>query len=180
MYKEVLQWLLPLARRGGWEATLYRQLPVLAWPEAVGERLASLAKPLYVEGRTLHLQVANHVVATELRLVEQKLLERLSQALPSSRIRRLRFHVRPEPPTPPPPSPPTPEEEDWQAAEQAVPNDLPETLWARLVRLAAWARARERAILAAGGRRCPRCGIAHLGEGELCSLCALVEGEPEG
>lgn len=181
MNKDLLQWLLPLARQGGWDALLQRQLPVLAWREAVGEKLATLAKPIYVEGRTLHLQVASHVVAAELRLVERKLLERLSQALPSSRIRRLRFHIWPEPPAPTPPSPPpSPGQEDWEAAQEEVPKELPAKLREHLVGIVARSLARERAILAAGGRRCPRCGIAHLGEEALCAVCALlVEGEGE-
>jgi len=136
-----------------------------------------LARPLYVEGRTLHIAVASHVAAMELRLLEGKLLARLSQLVPESPVKTLRFHVLPQPAPPRRPEVEEPTAEDWEAAEEEIPADLPRELRVRLVRIAAWARARDRTILRAGGRRCPGCGVAHLGPGELCPSCSLVSGE---
>jgi len=177
MDKSQKQWLEALAKQWGLSAEVARQAPVFAWREAVGEELAKLARPLYVEGRTLHLAVGSHVAAAELRLLTGKLLARLKEVLPESQVKQLRFRVVPEP------SPARelrleePEPADWEAAEADIPRDLPRGLRERLVRIAAWARARDRALLAAGGRRCPRCGVAHGGPGELCPVCSLVAGE---
>ena len=154
-----------------------RQAPVFAWSGVVGEELSKLARPLYVEGRTLHIAVASHVAAMELRLLEGKLLARLSQLVPESPVKTLRFHVLPQPAPPRRPEVEEPTAEDWEAAEEEIPADLPRELRVRLVRIAAWARARDRTILRAGGRRCPGCGVAHLGPGELCPSCSLVSGE---
>jgi len=177
MDKDIRQWLVPLARRWGLEGAMEQQAPVFAWASAVGEELSKLARPLYVEGHTLHIAVVSHVAAMELRLLEGKLLARLSQIVSESPIRRLRFHVLPQPAPPRRPQVEEPTAEDWEAAEAEIPTDLPRELRERLVRIAAWARARDRTILRAGGHRCPGCGVAHLGPGELCSLCSLVPGE---
>lgn len=177
MDKELQQWLQALARRWGLEGELAQQAPLFSWQEAVGPELAKLARPLYVEGRTLHLAVASYTAATELRLLEGKLLARLGEVLSGLRIERLKFHVLPSPTPARKEKPQEPSPEDWRAAEGDIPEGLPEELRRKLVRIAAWARARERAVLAAGGRRCPRCGVAHPGPEELCRLCALVPEE---
>ena len=177
MDKDIRQWLAPLARRWGLEETMERQAPVFVWSGVVGEELSKLARPLYVEGHTLHIAVASHVAAMELRLLEGKLLARLSQLVPESPVKTLRFHVLPQPAPPRRPEVEEPTAEDWEAAEEEIPADLPRELRVRLVRIAAWARARDRTILRAGGRRCPGCGVAHLGPGELCPSCSLVSGE---
>lgn len=178
MDKELQQWLQSLARRWGLEGELAQQAPLFLWRDAVGPGLAKLARPLYVEGRTLHLAVASYVAATELRLLEGKLLARLGEAQPGLRIERLKFHVLPSPVPARRMEVQEPSPEDWRAAEGDIPRGLPGELRRKLVRIAAWARARERAVLAAGGKRCPRCGVAHPGPEEVCRICALTrEGE---
>jgi len=180
MDKKLQQWLQALAQRWGLEGELARQAPLFSWREAVGPGLARLARPLYVEGHTLHLAVASYAAATELHLLEGKLLARLGEVLPGLRIERLKFHVLPPPTRARKVKPQEPSPEDWHAAEGDIPEGLPEGLRRKLVRIAAWVRARERAVLAAGGRRCPRCGVAHPGPEELCRLCALTSEEEEG
>jgi len=171
-------WLGTLVQKWGLEADLKRQRAVFAWERAVGE-LARLAKPLYVAGKTLHLAVPSHVAASELRLLEGKLIARLSEVAPESGVKKLRFHVVPQPVVPRRPAPEEPTKEDWEAAERDITKSIPNGLRTRLVRIAAWARARDRAVLAAGGRRCPRCGVAHLSKTDLCPICSLVEGREE-
>lgn len=179
MYKDIKQWLAALAARWGMEEELERQTPVFAWMDAVGEHLAKLARPLYVEGDTLHLAVASGVVATELRLLSGKLLARLREVAPESRIFRLRFHIlAPDSPAERPLKV-EPTSEEWRQAEGEISRDLPPQLREKLISIAAWALARDRALLSAGGKRCPRCGVVHQGPGDLCPVCALVAGEDE-
>ena len=179
MDKSQKQWLEALARRWGLSAEVTRQAPVFAWKGAVGEELAKLARPLYVEGHTLHLAVGNHVAAAELRLLSRQLLARLKQVVPDSPVERLKFKVIPESPPPREVRVEEPAPTDWEEAETDVPRGLPPELRERLIKIAAWARARDRALLAAGGRRCPRCGVVYRGASELCPVCSLVAGEGE-
>ncbi len=174
MYKDIRQLLAPLARRWGLAGELDRQAPVFAWLDAVGEHLARLARPLYVEGRTLHLAVESGVVATELRLLSGKLLSRLREVLPDCQVDELRFHLLPGRRFESRPVSVEPTPEEWRDAEEEISRDLPAELRGKLVSIAAWARARDRALLAAGGKRCPRCGVVHRGPGELCPVCSLV------
>lgn len=151
----------------GWE----EQEAVLHWRRIVGENLARLARPLYVEDGVLHLAVASPVVANELRLWKRELLQKLDQHAPKSQVRDLRFHLAPLAESAAPPIAPGPAE--WNRAEEAIPTALPQELRTRLVRLLAWALAQEAGILRGGGRRCSACGVAFLAEGDLCPLCRL-------
>lgn len=172
--EELWEWLRPLVRRWGLERELEEQAPLFLWPKAVGEQLARLARPLYVEAGVLHVAVPGSVVAAELRLLQEGLLDRLTRA-GGGKLVGLRFHVHPVPakvwggveavePSP----------EEVAKAKVEVSRDLPPELRRRLVRIAAQAYARDRAILAAGGRHCPCCGVAFLGGGQRCPLCSLV------
>lgn len=177
--KDIYEWLLPLVRMWGLADALREQEPVLFWKKVVGEKLGHLARPLYVERRTLHLAVPSPVVAAELRLLQDQLLARLKEIVPNCQVQKLRFHVRAESETerfslPKEVVAVKPTKEDVAAAERDVPHSLPSPLRERFVRIAAWAHARDRAILAAGGGLCPSCGAAFLGEGDLCPICSLL------
>ncbi|MGC9529050.1 MAG: DUF721 domain-containing protein [Candidatus Bipolaricaulaceae bacterium] len=179
MYKRELQeWLSPLLQRWGLQGALTQQAAVFAWDQAVGGQLAHLARPLYVEGGTLHLAVSSHVAAAELRLVADKLLQRLGGVGTEVRVSRLRFHVVPTAPRRAAVAPLEPTEADWRTAQAAIPQGLGDELRRRLVGIAARATARDRAVLAAGGQRCRCCGVAFLGEGRFCPCC-LVGAEKE-
>lgn len=171
--EELWEWLGPLARRWGLERELGEQAPVFLWPKAVGKQLARLARPLYVEAGVLHVAVPGSVVAAELRLLQEGILDRLTQA-GGKKLVGLRFHVRAVPAKAWAVEAVEPSPEEVAKAKAEVSRDLPPELRRRLVRIAAQAYARDRAILAAGGRRCPCCGVAFLGEGQRCPLCSLV------
>ncbi len=167
-------WLQGLAHRWGLAEALANQEAVFAWRSAVGPQLSRWARPLYVARGVLHLSVASYVAASQLRLLEPKLVEALYKVAPDCGVRQLRLHVQPEP---------TPKEgplnievtpADVQAAEGAVPVTVGSPLREKLVKAAARAYAQERAILHAGGHRCTACEVAFLGEGSLCPLCSLV------
>ncbi|MCR4392405.1 MAG: DUF721 domain-containing protein [Candidatus Acetothermia bacterium] len=171
--EDLLQWLLPLARRWGLAEALAQQRAVFAWERAVGPNLASLARPLYVDREVLHLGVPSHVVAAELHLLAAELLARLAEVAPGSGVKELRFHVRAEPGPPPEVTVPPPSPRERRLAEQELSAHLPEGLRDKLAGIVAWARARDQAILAAGGSACRRCGVAFLGPGDLCPVCAV-------
>ncbi len=161
-------WLGGLLSGPAWE----EQQAVLRWKEIVGENLARLAKPLYVEGGVLHLAVESPVVANELRLWKEELVRKLEQLAPQSNVRDLRLHLVPAAGEPKVPAV-EPGAAEWNRAEEIIPADLPPSLRAGLVRAAAYALAQEAVVLSQGGRRCARCGAAFLGTGPLCPLCRL-------
>ena len=164
-------WLESLAKSWGkgWE----EQEAVWRWRDVVGEALSRLARPLYVERGVLHLAVPSPVVANELRLWKDEIILRLAKVAPKSGVKELRFRIMSEGkgteqfPT-------EPDVEDLNRAEKLAPENLPASLRPKILRLLAQVMAQEESIIAHGGRRCRRCGVAFLGEGEECPLCRLL------
>jgi hypothetical protein len=164
-------WLECLAKswRKGWE----EQEALWKWRDVVGEGLSRLARPLYVEKGVLHLAVPSPVVANELRLWGNEIISRLAKAAPKSRVKELRFRIVSEGKT----SKEfvvEPNAEDLDRAEKLVPENLPSSLRSKILKVLAQVIAQEESIIAHGGRRCRRCGVAFLGEGEECPLCRLL------
>lgn len=168
--RDIWQWLEPLARNWGAEEELQSQLPVLQWAST---GLSHLARPLYVDRGVLHLRVESHVIAAELNLLKEKVLARLEGVAPGTGVVDLRFQVRAGggsrgeiavlPPT----------ADELCAARADLPEGLSPTLAGVCTRLVAWVRARDRAILASGGWRCPGCGVALVQEENSCPECGI-------
>lgn len=168
--KDMWYWLGPLA--AGWGALdkLEAQKPVVLWAST---GFGPMARALYVERGTLHLAVANHVVASELNLLKGRLLARLGEVAPGCGVTDLRFQIRAaeRPPRSVVVHPPGPA--DLRRAErQLSPKVLP-----RLRHLAAeavaWASARDEAILDSGGWRCRQCGLVLVKEKSTCPICGI-------
>jgi predicted nucleic acid-binding Zn ribbon protein len=64
-----------------------------AWEEALGERLAEVARPVSERAGTLTVECADGVWAQELDLMQEQLLERLREALGERAPEALRFRV---------------------------------------------------------------------------------------
>ncbi|MBC7220565.1 DUF721 domain-containing protein [Candidatus Bipolaricaulota bacterium] len=173
--KDIWQWLGPLARSWGAEEELQAQLPILHWSST---GLSHLARPLYVDRGALHLVVDSHVVASELNLLKEKVLARLEEVAPGCGVVDLRFQVRAHGAPREEIAVPPPAADEVRAAREEVPKGLPTTLAAVCARLIAWARARERAILTAGGWRCPGCGVVLAAEESTCRSCAIERPPP--
>lgn len=168
--QDIWQWLGPLARGWGAEEKLKAQAAVLVWA-ATG--LAPLARALYVDRGVLHLAVGSHVVASELNLLKGEVLARLEEIAPGCSVADLRFHVQGgEPPLRPVEVPP-PSKADLREARAELPPGLPPRLRSRLAKALAWAKARDRAIRAAGGWECQGCGLVLVREREACPTCGI-------
>jgi predicted nucleic acid-binding Zn ribbon protein len=63
------------------------------WEEALGERLATVAKPVSERAGTLTVECADGVWAQELDLMQGQLLERLREALGERAPEALKFRV---------------------------------------------------------------------------------------
>jgi hypothetical protein len=78
---------------------------VAAWPEAVGETVASNAWPARLaRDGTLHVNAASSTWAFELQQLESEIAERLREAVPQAAPARLRFAPGPLPELPAPPA----------------------------------------------------------------------------
>jgi predicted nucleic acid-binding Zn ribbon protein len=90
----------PRPAAGAFQAALQRAAPKTplaavqaAWPRAVGEQLAAVAKPVSERGGTLTIECADAVWAQELDLMQDALLQRLQEELGDQAPRGLRFRV---------------------------------------------------------------------------------------
>jgi len=112
-------------------------------------------------------------VAAELNLLKGKLLARLEEVAPQCGVVDLRFQVRSgEAPFHPILVPP-PTAADLREARRELPPRLPRELRSVLAEAVAWAKARDKAILAAGGWRCPGCGLVLVEETGSCPVCGI-------
>jgi predicted nucleic acid-binding Zn ribbon protein len=66
------------------------------WGEAVGERIAAVARPVSERGGEATIDCSDSVWAQELDLMQAQLLERLQERLGERAPRSLRFRVRDE------------------------------------------------------------------------------------
>ena len=160
-----------LLQKYGLEGKLREQLIVVEWDVDAPEELRSGTKPLYVKDRVLYLGVRNHALAQEINLRKRELIRELQEK--GYEIADIRLQIVPL-------NPPasleeimvevTPEDEAWaQGALREV--EVPEGLRRRMAAFLAAARARERAMLAAGARKCHSCGAVFFGEGDVCPIC---------
>jgi predicted nucleic acid-binding Zn ribbon protein len=68
-----------------------------AWGEAVGERLAAVARPTEERGGAVVISCADAVWAQELDLMQESLLQRLEECLGGAAPEALRFRVDDDP-----------------------------------------------------------------------------------
>lgn len=75
-------------------ATLLAKV-VEVWPTIVGERMSAHAVPSKIDGSELIVVVDHPAWATELRLMNSRIVSQLENELKSLSINRLKAHVRP-------------------------------------------------------------------------------------
>ncbi len=143
------------------------------WTRVVPESLKK-TRPLALKGGILYLGAPNHPVAQEIRLRRPSLVRALREA--GYTVREIRVQVLPPLHSPlPAAGPPVevqPEDISWARGELQG-RGIPQGLQRAFVGLMAAARARERALLAAGGKTCRKCGAPFLGPGDLCPTCLI-------
>lgn len=64
-----------------------------AWPAAVGERIAEVARPVSERGGTVIVGCSDPVWAEELDLMQEQLIDRLREQLQEQAPERLRFRA---------------------------------------------------------------------------------------
>lgn len=175
--QDIWEWLGPLAQRWGAEEELKAQLPVLLW-SATG--FAPLARALYVERGVLHLAVASHIVAAELNQLKGSLLARLHAVAPGCTVADLRFVVRSSGARLCPTDIPGPTKVELREARRQLPPGLPPRLRGVIAKAIAWAKARDAAVLGAGGWQCPHCELVLVKEKRSCPACGIERSAASG
>lgn len=166
--------LYKLFRKYNIEGKIREQLLVTEWNrEAPGITLGT--KPLYVKDRILYLGTHNHAIAQEINLRKKEILEELRSRgydLVDIKLQFVLPEKKPEDELEPLKVEVTQEDREW--AKKALAHcNIPPKLRERMEAMLAAARARERAALSSGAKKCPSCGTVFFGEGELCPACRI-------
>lgn len=158
-------------RRYGLLEQYREQEPALLWERVVGEKIARLARPIWVHKGVLFVAVPNHIVQHEFTVMREEFRKKLNAALGPERVKEIRFRVE---------NFPKPRavlaldqieltsDEEREIEQRA--DDIPDqALRATLVRLMKTAKRLERARQKLGWKPCPRCQM--LCEENFCPVC---------
>jgi len=155
-----------------------RARAILVWPEVVGGELSRLTRAVYLQDKTLWIEVQDSVMAHHLGLQSPVFLERLQAKLSDKSVLALRFRVGQLPEAPPKREIPGPlPKSDQQRLEHLVSGLKPELQSAArqaaeaIFKARAW---RERQ----GWTPCPVCGT-HSERRPLCIVCQDLLGNPQ-
>jgi len=168
-----LKALEDLFERHGLKSEYKEQKPLFVWRQIVGPLIDRLTCPLWVMSGVLYVEAATHVVAHELSLMKADLMRRIHEALGESCLSDIKFKVRDEEKDAPHidlSEAPLLDEERLQIQKMVADvedNQLREALERLFSALKRLEKARQRL----GWKRCPRCGVFHNSEDELCFNC---------
>ena len=164
----------------GLEREFKEQEPLLFWPEVAGPQMSRLTEALRVREGVLYVEAANHVVAQQLRLMQDVYLKKLNALLGEPSIREIRFRVGSSFATRRLYAEEDAEREQLSLLERERLSKLLDEVEDPQLRRAfeGWILAslrQDQARRAQGGHRCPRCGVHHHEEDEICYYCRLEE-----
>ena len=155
---------------------------IALWPQVVGPQISRLTSAHTIRSGRLTVLVATSSIAQELSLMKERYIARMNQLAGNDAITDIRFIPGRIPPAPTPIKrvPPAPTYRD-EARDlfAAIPD---RKLQRSFERLYMTMRQREESLIAAGGKRCARCGVVFFGEGDLCPGCRfdpVAGGRPE-
>ncbi len=165
-----MNWVTEVLRRYNLGEKFSAQQPLLLWPETVGPQIAQITQPIRFSDGILTVAVTSAAARQELFLLRAQYIARLNHAAGATVVRDIRF-IPGRIPLPrriprPPLDPHLPAEASHMFA--GVPDPQ---LQRSFTNLYVTLRQRERALLAAGAKRCVRCGVVFFGDGDLCPGC---------
>ncbi len=165
-----MNWVRGVLRTYGLEREFENQQVLLLWPKVAGEQTARVAQATEFSHGVLTVSVSSSTVMHELSLLRRRYIERINQLIGDPRVQELRFIPGQIPQrrtiTLPPPN-----HAHLAEAETLFSTVTDPRLRQSFLRLYETLRRREEALLAAGGKRCVRCGVVFFGEGDLCPGC---------
>jgi hypothetical protein len=162
-----------LFHRYGLDEEHHVQRALVIVVELLPSRLRSYVQPLRLRRGVLTLAVASSSVMQELRFHTPRLVEEVNLRLDQTAVRKIRFVSKPPeedtlPAVPPLEAPATERVEGFGEVQDPA-------LRRAFARLRMTSTARQEALRALGGRRCPRCGIIYRPSGSggerVCPGC---------
>ena len=170
---QMMNWVKDILGHYNLDDEFSDQQILLLWDEIVGPRLSHMARATRFSHGTLIVEVSSAVVSQELSLLRQRYIDLLNERMERPILQRIRFvpghfpHSR---------SVQIPDVEDNTVDDDLALSDIDDaqlrTSFGSLYRTL---RRRERAMLRAGARRCPRCGVVFFGDTEICPGCQFDE-----
>jgi len=148
------------------------QQALLFWNDVVGPQLARMTRATRFSNGTLTVEVASSAVSQELNLLKQRYIDLLNERMEREVLQRIRFlpgHF------PRPRVMPVTDTEDTANDELSLSDIADAHLRESFASLYQTQRKRERAMLRAGARRCPRCGVVFFGNDKICPGCQFDE-----
>lgn len=166
-----------LFERHGLSNEFKEQKPVFVWRQVVGELIARRTCPLYVMNGVLYVEAATSVIAQEVSLMKGDYIKRINEVLGEKGL----SDIKPKAPQQAREDSRLPDSIDLQHAPlldderdqiRKITADVQDgQLRKTLERLFSTLKKLEKARQRLGWKRCPRCGVFHDGEGELCFNC---------
>ncbi len=165
-----MNWVTEVLRRYNLGEKFSAQQPLLLWPEIGGPQIARITKPIRFTDGILTVAVNSAAARQELFLLREQYIARLNQAVGAAVVREIRFIPGRIPLPRRIPHPPHDPQLPADAAHMFAGVPDPQ-LQRSFTRLYVTLRQREAALLAAGAKRCVRCGVVFFGDGDLCPGC---------
>jgi hypothetical protein len=152
---------------------------LLLWDQVIGDQLRPLTRTVRFAHGILTIEVASPAIAQELSFLKERYITCLNDLFGEPILREIRFVPGRFQRTPKRKSIALGAEEQDKA--RALFSSLPDRHLRRSFEHLYMAhRRQEETLLAAGGKRCPRCGVVFYASGSICPGCQFDEiEEPE-
>jgi len=171
----IMNWVSDILKRYNLDGEYQLQRILPLWDTVVGDKIAQISRAKRFSHGTLWVAVSSPAVSQELSFFANQYIERLNLVVGQDTVKQIRFvpgrfkktiqrrrvELSPE------------DGEEAHRQFSAVPDSALRSLFEQLYLTV---RRREEAILSVGGKRCPACGVAFIGEGEICPGCRFDQG----
>jgi len=165
-----MNWVREVLRRYKLEEEFDQQQVILLWPKVAGRQLSRLTRVKEFRGGILTIEVSAPTVAQELSLLTDKYIARINELFGAPAVEKIRFVPGRFPVARPIKR--VPLDPVYRAEAKEIFRDVPDPrLRGSFERLYLTLCQREDSLLAAGAKRCPRCGVVFFGDGKLCPGC---------
>ena len=175
-----MSWVQELLGKYNLGEEFRRQRILLLWDQVIGGQLRPLTRAVRFNHGILTIEVASPSIAQELSFLKERYITRLNDLSGEPILREIRFV--PGRFQRNPARKPIALGAEEQDRAHVLFSSLPDSHLRRsFEHLYITHRRREEALLAAGGERCPRCGVVFYASGSICPGCQFdgIE-EPEG
>lgn len=90
--KSVGELILKNLREQGLETPLQQKRLMAAWPEVMGEMIASYTQDLFIKNQTLFVHLTNPALRADLSMMRLEIVKKLNAAVGSQVIADIRFN----------------------------------------------------------------------------------------